>query len=331
MAYSSNDNDSFPLIKFESMLKTNNVLFFDSEEFENIIHHYLNHGKMSLAKKAIKLGLDQHPTSTNLKLFKVEVYVFENKLVQADALLNELYRLEPMNEEIYIQKANILSKKDEHFQAIEVLKQALELTDDVVDLYSLIGMEYLFLDQFEEAKAYFMKCLDEDIEDYFNHPAVKSICNYNRNVLDVRKRYDEKLYNILEDVNNIKIDYAHAIKEPLTERNICYYNKTRKRINKYWNDKKKNDKDLFIPADEENDKTQDMYIYEGLPVIAMKTKHDGDNILFANSETFNVGNIDNEYISLCCERPDENGEKEMYIYDCLIEDFRDYFLLNYLK
>jgi len=49
---------------------------------------------------------------------------------------------------------------------------------------------------------------NEDIEDYFNHPAVKSICNYNRNVLDVRKRYDEKLYNILEDVNNIKIDYA---------------------------------------------------------------------------------------------------------------------------
>ncbi|MFH6769579.1 tetratricopeptide repeat protein [Gaetbulibacter aquiaggeris] len=166
MEYSSNDNDSFPLIKFESMLKTNNVLFFDSEEFENIIHHYLNQGKMSLAKKAIKLGLDQHPTSTNLKLFKVEVYVFENKLVQADALLNELYRLEPMNEEIYIQKANILSKKDEHLQAIEVLKQALELTDDVVDLYSLIGMEYLFLDQFEEAKNYFMKCLDEDIEDY---------------------------------------------------------------------------------------------------------------------------------------------------------------------
>jgi hypothetical protein len=170
---------------------------------------------------------------------------------------------------------------------------------------------------------------NEDIEDYFNHSAVKSICNYNRNVLDVRKRYDEKLYNILEDVNNIKIDYAHAIKEPLTERNICYFNKTRKRINKYWNDKKKKDGDLFILADEENDKTQDMYIYEGLPVIAMKTKHDGDNILFANSETFNVGNIDNEYISLCCERPDENGEKEIYIYDCPIEDFRDYFLLNY--
>ena len=166
MEFSHNDNNNLPLSKFESMLKTNHVLFFDSEEFENIIHHYLNQGKIALAKKAIKLGLDQHTSSINLKLFKVEVYVFEDKLIEADTLLNELYSLDPMNEEIYIQKANILSKKDKHQQAIDVLKKALELTDDVIDLYSLIGMEYLFLDQFENAKIYFMKCLEEDLEDY---------------------------------------------------------------------------------------------------------------------------------------------------------------------
>jgi tetratricopeptide (TPR) repeat protein len=166
MEFSHDDNTSLPLTKFESMLKTNNILFFDSEEFENIIHHYLNQGKMSLAKKAIKLGLEQHPTSINLRLFKVEIYVFENKLVQADTLLNELYTIDPNNEEIYIQKANILSKKDEHLLAIGILKQALELTDDIIDLYSLIGMEHLFLDQYEEAKSCFMKCLEEDLEDY---------------------------------------------------------------------------------------------------------------------------------------------------------------------
>ena len=166
MEFSHNDNHNLPLTKFESMLKTNHVLFFDSEEFENIIHYYLNQGKMALAKKAIKLGLDQHPTSINLKLFKVEVYVFEDKLIEADELLNKLHTLDPTNEEIYIQKANIFSKKDEHQKAINVLKQALELTDDAIDLYSLIGMEYLFLDKFEEAKVYFMKCLETDLNDY---------------------------------------------------------------------------------------------------------------------------------------------------------------------
>src|SRR5690554_2372104 len=128
MEFSPNNNIS--LTKFESMLKTNHILFFDSEEFENIIHHYLTLGKISLAKKAIKLSLQQHPDSINLKLFKVEVLVFEDKLSEADALLNELHDLEPNNEEIYIQKANIFSKKDNHKKAIHVLKKALELRSE---------------------------------------------------------------------------------------------------------------------------------------------------------------------------------------------------------
>ncbi|MCB0439761.1 MAG: tetratricopeptide repeat protein, partial [Mangrovimonas sp.] len=160
------ENNELSLTKFEAMLKTNNVLFFDSEEFETIIHHYLNLGKVALAKKAIKLGLDQHPTSVNLKLFQVEIFVFENKFEEANELLNELYSLEPLNEEIYIQKANIYSKQDEHQKAIEVLKKTLEFTDDTFDIYSLIGMEYLFLDEFEEAKYYFMKCIEEEDDDY---------------------------------------------------------------------------------------------------------------------------------------------------------------------
>lgn len=162
----NNKNNNLSLTKFESMLKTNNVLFFDSEEFENIIHHYLDLGKISLAKKAIKLGLEQHPTSTTLKLYQVEINIFENNLEKADEILNELYSIEPLNEEIYIQKANVLSKQDKHKQAINVLKKALEITQDKSDIYSLIGMEYLFLDQFEDAKLYFLRCLESDIHDY---------------------------------------------------------------------------------------------------------------------------------------------------------------------
>ena len=47
------------LLKFESMLKTNNVYFFDLVEFEEIIVHYLDTGKIALAKKAIKLGEEE--------------------------------------------------------------------------------------------------------------------------------------------------------------------------------------------------------------------------------------------------------------------------------
>lgn len=160
------EENSLSLSKFESMLKTNKVLFFDSEEFEDIILHYLDTGKINLAKKALKLGLEQHPRSTGLKLVQVELLVFDDKLDLAERLLNELYALEPTNEEIYIQKANIYSKRDQHDKAVEFLKVALKYTDDYADVYSLIGMEYLFMDNLELAKENFIKCLDEDTEDH---------------------------------------------------------------------------------------------------------------------------------------------------------------------
>ena len=153
------------LSKFESMLKTNKVFFFDSEEFEEIILHYLDMGKATLAKKALKLGLEQHPKSTGLKLVQVEMLVYDDKLDQAEKLLNELYAIEPTNEEIFIQKANIYSKRDQHDKAVEYLQTALQYTEDYADVHNLIGMEYLFMDNLELAKENFIKCLEEDLED----------------------------------------------------------------------------------------------------------------------------------------------------------------------
>lgn len=160
------EENNFSITRYESMLKSNDVKFFDSDEFESIIHHYLENGKIAKAKKAISLGLSQHPSSVNLKLLQVEVLVFEDRLDKADTLLVQLHAIEPENEEIYIQKANILSKQNNHVRAIELLNTALKYTDDDADVFSLIGMEYLFMDDFENAKINFMKCLEVDNQDY---------------------------------------------------------------------------------------------------------------------------------------------------------------------
>lgn len=166
MQFSSSEGKNLPIDKFESMLKTDDVYFFDSVDFEQIIHHYLDSGKVTLAKKAIKIGLEQHTSSTNLKLLQIEVFVFEDKLETAEKMLNELLSYENSNEEIYIQKANIYSKRDNHEKAIELLKAALAYAQDLADIYSLIGMEYLFMDDFASAKIYFIKCLEKDNQDY---------------------------------------------------------------------------------------------------------------------------------------------------------------------
>ncbi|MFZ2282535.1 MAG: tetratricopeptide repeat protein [Lutibacter sp.] len=165
MALTPKDNN-VPLSKFESMLKTNSVYFFDSVEFEEIVHYYLDSGKNSLAKKAINLGLKQHPNSVMLKLLQAELLIFDEEYDKATALLKELQALEPANDEIYVQQASIFSKKDNHFKAITLLKIALTYTDDEADIFSLLGMEYLYLDDFDEALLNFSKCLEADSEDY---------------------------------------------------------------------------------------------------------------------------------------------------------------------
>ena len=56
MHLSPDESNQFSLSRFESMLQTNDVYFFDSEEFEEIIHNYLENGKIALAKKRPSLA-----------------------------------------------------------------------------------------------------------------------------------------------------------------------------------------------------------------------------------------------------------------------------------
>ncbi|MDA9294900.1 hypothetical protein N9P98_03625, partial [Flavobacteriaceae bacterium] len=67
----SQDSDA-PVTRFEQMLKTNQVYFFDAVEFETIIQFYIDTGEINLAKKALKMGINQHPIHTDLLLLKSE-------------------------------------------------------------------------------------------------------------------------------------------------------------------------------------------------------------------------------------------------------------------
>ena len=154
------------LIKFEQMLKTNQVLFFDALEFENIIHHYIDFAQFNLAKKAIKMGMEQHPENVELMLLKSELFLVDGSFNEAENMLNDIERISPEHEEIFLQRANIFSKKKNHPKAIEFLKKALNVSEEPTDIWNLLGMEYLFQEDYIKAKKYFHKCVNENTLDY---------------------------------------------------------------------------------------------------------------------------------------------------------------------
>lgn len=161
-----NEEENMSLSKYEAMLKSNRVLFFDSNEFENIIQHYLDNGELNRSKKALKIALQQHPNNISLQLLNVEVLIFEGKKKQAEALLDEIEHISPENEEVYIQRASLKSKEGLHQEAVSLLFEALKRTEDLADVHSLLGMEYLIMDDYDNSRKHYEACLKHDPQDY---------------------------------------------------------------------------------------------------------------------------------------------------------------------
>lgn len=156
------DFENHSIVKFESMLKTNSFLFFDSNEYEEIIIYYLEVGNTSLAKKAVSLALKQYPNSIILSLLHIEILLLNNEVKMAEKIASDIYEIDPLNPEILIQKAKIYSKKKNHVKAIKLLEEINESSDLYYDALSLIGKEYLFIDDFQNAKKIFIKCLKQN-------------------------------------------------------------------------------------------------------------------------------------------------------------------------
>ena len=167
MEFPFGDFSDLPISRFESMLKTNEIKFFDASEFEEIGQYYIDAANLSMAKKAIEVGLNQHPDATELILLLIEYHTLTSSYEEARVLVDNLIAVEPLNPYAFQHLAVIQSKCNEHQEAIVSLKKGLTYADNKYEFHSLLAMEYLYLDAFFMAKEYFIRCLEEEVTD--NH------------------------------------------------------------------------------------------------------------------------------------------------------------------
>ena len=165
MQTNSNKDHKSPLSRFELMLQSNRVKFFDATEFEEIIEYYIDSGSLRLAYKALEIGENQHPGNSGLKLLHVELMLLNNQYKEAEEVIDQLGEMEPNNECVYIHKAVILSKTQRHQEAISLLKKGLKYCDNQAEFHSMLAMEYLYLDNYMLAKEHFIKCVINDPKD----------------------------------------------------------------------------------------------------------------------------------------------------------------------
>ena len=166
--YSNKDERGEVISRYETLLSEHKVGFFDSYQYEDIILYYFENAKYAKAKQAIDTALSQFPFVAALRLLQAEMLIYEDNLQQAGDILDEILHEEPYNAEIYVQRAHLYSKKNNHTKAIELLQYALSFSDDPSDIDSQIAMEYMYMESYALAKKYFKRCLTRDPEDYFS-------------------------------------------------------------------------------------------------------------------------------------------------------------------
>ncbi len=158
------DRNNEVVKRFEEMLKTNKYYFFDVDDFLDIIDEYISAANYVLAGKAIQMGLEQHENNLEILLYKAEFLSISDDLPQAEEVLAFIKSFNPEVLDISLLEAELYSRKDMHKKAVQALKYALTLENKNAEIYELLTIEYLYLENYQAALDTSLRCLQIDPE-----------------------------------------------------------------------------------------------------------------------------------------------------------------------
>lgn len=147
-----NDNTHEYISRYEKMLEKNDEYFFDVEQFELIIDHYLDRNELKKASQVLGYARSQHPTSVELLFCESNILIGAGKLNKALQVLDAMESLHPFNDEIYLTKASIHSQLRNYDLAIRNYKKALEFAEEELDdIHVDLAFEYENLEALTKA------------------------------------------------------------------------------------------------------------------------------------------------------------------------------------
>lgn len=126
------ENEEFEVLlrKYEDMRRGVQSIFFDVEEFEQIIDYFLDDFQYDEAKEAANLGEKQHPSSMEIKYKFVHIFIEQGKAKKALALLEEIPDWEDSNPERYFLKGTAFCMMGKLKEAERQFDSALELSGE---------------------------------------------------------------------------------------------------------------------------------------------------------------------------------------------------------
>jgi tetratricopeptide (TPR) repeat protein len=121
------------LKQFESANSNQETINFNEEEFENIIHFYLQNNQAQFALEASEMALTIFPYSSEFCLTKADAHLELGELDEAEEYLTNNFKIDKSDIDYYIILSEVYVLRNDYAKAIDICNEGIETCDDNLD------------------------------------------------------------------------------------------------------------------------------------------------------------------------------------------------------
>ena len=145
--------------RFERMVAQHASIFFDLEDFENIIDHYVTNAEFDKALQACEAALGQYPFSTELLIDRAQVTAMRGDYTEAERQIDHVADLDPTNADVAVTRGIISTQRGEFAQAVEFFRAGLEQEPEREDIHFNLGLAFQSWQKFKSAAKHYKQSL----------------------------------------------------------------------------------------------------------------------------------------------------------------------------
>ncbi len=145
--------------RYEQMLAQNETSFFDLEEFEIIIDHYVTSAAFDKAQQACDAALSQYPFSTELLIDRAQIAAMQGDYAEAERQISSVASLDPDNADVAVTRGIIATQRGDFEEAVRYFQSALSSNPDREDIHFNLGLAYQSWQKYKSAARHYKHSL----------------------------------------------------------------------------------------------------------------------------------------------------------------------------
>ncbi|AMJ67140.1 tetratricopeptide repeat protein [Hymenobacter sp. PAMC 26628] len=145
--------------RFEQMQARQESVFFDLEDFELIIDHYVTNARFEEALQACEAALGQYPFSTELLIDRAQVTAMRGDYTEAERQIDHVATLDPTNADVAVTRGIISTQRGQFAEAVAFFQIGLEQEPERDDIHFNLGLAYQSWQKFKSAAKHYKQSL----------------------------------------------------------------------------------------------------------------------------------------------------------------------------